>query len=272
MSRSPRSSRRVSRYRSAAATASLGAVLVHRVAELHPDVEALAAHALVAESLGFEAGDRHQARRQRERGRHDDQARHQGVPQRGPAQQAQVARPQPHQPAGVRGGRPVAPGAHREGGDHRQADQQRQRQGHADRAADLAQPDRHLVGPADDHRREDDDRGQRRGGDGAPDLARAPHRGGHRRRAGVLAAVDRLEHHDRVVHQHADPEHQPHHRQHVQRAAAQVHEHGRPQQRQRDRQRDRAASCSSAAGTGRGWRSPAASPRIRPAGGCRGRR
>ena len=42
-----------------------------------------------------------------------------------------------------------------------------------------------------------------------------------RSRSRLLAqpAVDRLQHHDGVVHQHADREHQPHHRQHVEVAA-----------------------------------------------------
>ena len=72
-------------------------------------------------------------------------------------------------------------------------------------------------------RQEDGDGGQGRSHNGAGDLHGALHRRFARALAAGVAAVDRLEHHDRVVEQHADPERQPAERHDVQREPHLLH-------------------------------------------------
>ena len=151
-------------------------------------------------------------------------------PHRGLGQRAQAAR------AAFHPGRPRPQDARRdhrqEHHRHQQAEQQADAQRDADAAEDHAQ-DR-LAGH-EDQRQEDHHRGHRRQGHRQGDLARA-----HRRRAlGVQAVLaharDVLDHHHRVVHQHADAERDAAHRQQVERAAGEALEGHRHQRRDRDR-------------------------------------
>ena len=92
------------------------------------------------------------------------------------------------------------------------------------------------------NRREDDDRRRRAGNDREPDFAHALERAFERLRARqvVLCAMSEhaFRHDDGVVDEHADREHQAHHRQDVERQAGEVQRAERDQQRERHRRRD----------------------------------
>ena len=90
----------------------------------------------------------------------------------------------------------------------------------------------------EDDRQEDGDGGQG-GGDHRPgDLDGAADRGFARSLAAGMPAVDRLEHHDRVVEQHAHPERQPAERHDVQREPHLLHHKEGRDHRDRDGHRD----------------------------------
>ena len=97
----------------------------------------------------------------------------------------------------------------------------------------------HLPGePLDkDHREKHADRRQRRGNHRAPHFRRPSDGGGAGRVALLAAAVNRLEHHDRRVHQHADAHRQAAKRHDVERHVEEI------QRRERHKDRDRNAQC-----------------------------
>ena len=127
--------------------------------------------------------------------------------------------------------------ARRRRGDHGDGDDERQADGAADGHGDVAEELPHLVLQEED-RDEDGERGERRGHDRAPDLLRALHGGVEAALAHLVAAVDVLEHDDRVVDEHADGEGQAGEADHVEGAAQQPEQHERPDDAGGDRERD----------------------------------
>ena len=96
-----------------------------------------------------------------------------------------------------------------------------------------------IVLGAEHYRHEDDDRCQRSGDDGDADFPDAFQRRLHRI-PGIEVPMSKhaFGHDNGIVHQHADREHQPHHRQHVKTQTREVQRAQSDQQRERHRGSD----------------------------------
>ena len=165
---------------------------------------------------------------------HDDRGGPDPVAQR-PVQHANVALFHPDHRSAWLGGF-LAQQMCRHQRDQQQRRDERTDQRQRDRDPHLAEPD-HQIGIAEDQRQEDDEAGQRRGHHGHGHRPRALQRCLLRVGLVDVAPIDGFQDHDRVVHQHAHAEHQPHHREQVQRLTHEVHQAAGRDDREGDRER-----------------------------------